>query len=518
MKLTKTELQQKKEHVDSLLDDINREKSNIKDLTLQVHTQRNKLQNVMNMIALKQREQEVKDGDIRRQIQELQTQKNSVLAEREEVDVLRMDLNKKNREVEAAMNAISREKEDSIQMKAEVEKERELLLIEKERMEGQWSDLKKRENKHMDQMKSIESLRIRLQELDARMSQDMNHKIIRLEQNKEDILKLLSILEEKHEALDVQKINMKSCTEMLRREREGLKSLMSEIVIQRQDMEKQLKPETLSEKKDLLKLKAELDQKREDLERMAEKMDQEKLVLNMMRSENQKQCDLLQQDEHNIKEEKDKLKLTKTELQQKKEHVDSLLDDIHREKSNIKDLTLQVHTQRNKLQNVMNMIALKQREQEVKDGDIRRQIQELQTQKNSVLAEREEVDVLRMDLNKKNREVEAAMNAISREKEDSIQMKAEVEKERELLLIKKERMEGQWSDLKKRENKHMDQMKSIESLRIRLQELDARMSQEMNHKIIRLEQNKDDILKLLSILEEKHEGSGCTKIQYEELH
>ena len=131
----------------------------------------------------------------------------------------------------------------------------------------------------MDQMKSIESLRIRLQELDARMSRDMNHKIIRLEQNKDDILKLLSILEEKHEALDVQKINMKSCTEMLRREREGLKSLMSEIVIQRQDIEKQPKPETLSEKKDLLKLKAELDQKREDLERMAEKMDQEKTGL-----------------------------------------------------------------------------------------------------------------------------------------------------------------------------------------------------------------------------------------------
>ncbi|XP_062262580.1 reticulocyte-binding protein homolog 2a-like [Platichthys flesus] len=512
LKPTKTELLQKKVHVDSLLDDVNQEKSNIKDLTLQVHTQRKKLQNVTNMIALKQREQEVKDSDIRRQIHQLKTQKNSVLEEREELDVLRKDLNSKNLEVEAAMKTISQGKEDFIQMKVEVEKERELLLIEKERMERQWSELKKRENKQMDTMKSIESLRIRHQELDARMSQDMHHKIIRLEQNKEDILKLVSILEEKQEALGVHKIIMKSCTEMLVREREGLKSLMSEIVFQRQDMENQLKEETLSGKKYLLKLKAELDEKREDLERLSEKMEQEKVVLNLMRYENQKQCDLLQQGEQDIKEEIDKLKPTKTELLQKKVHVDSLLDDVNQEKSNIKDLTLQVHTQRKKLQNVTNMIALKQREQEVKDSDIRRQIHQLKTQKNSVLEEREELDVLRKDLNSKNLEVEAAMKTISQGKEDFIQMKVEVEKERELLLIEKERMERQWSELKKRENKQMDTMKSIESLRIRHQELDARMSQDMHHKIIRLEQNKEDILKLVSILEEKQEALGVHKI------
>ncbi|XP_047199524.1 spindle pole body component 110-like [Hippoglossus stenolepis] len=253
-------------------------------------------------------------------------------------------------------------------------------------------------------------------------------------------------------------------------------------------------------------------EEREDLEKVNETMNNYKVDLELMRSDIQKQTDLLQQNKHYLKDERQNLEMTKTELQKKIKHADNLFDDINREKSNIKDLTLQVHTQRNKLQNVMNMIALKQREQEVKDSDIRRQIQELQTQKNSVLAEREELDVLRMDLNNKNREVEAAMNTISQEKEDFIQMKAEVEKERELLLIEKEIMEGQWSDLKKTENKHMDKMKSIESLRVRLQELDDRMSQDMNHKIIRLEQNKEDILKLVSILEEKHEALNVHKI------
>ncbi|KAM9847007.1 uncharacterized protein ACBR49_010257 [Aulostomus maculatus] len=60
LETTKTELQLKKEQVQSLLDEINKEKTTIKALSLQVQTRSDDLEKVKNVITSKQQEQELK--------------------------------------------------------------------------------------------------------------------------------------------------------------------------------------------------------------------------------------------------------------------------------------------------------------------------------------------------------------------------------------------------------------------------------------------------------------------------
>ncbi|KAK1883094.1 E3 ubiquitin-protein ligase TRIM8 [Dissostichus eleginoides] len=53
LEVTKTDLQVLKEHEKIQFDEINKDKANIKDLTLHLHTEKDKLENIMSMIVFK---------------------------------------------------------------------------------------------------------------------------------------------------------------------------------------------------------------------------------------------------------------------------------------------------------------------------------------------------------------------------------------------------------------------------------------------------------------------------------
>ncbi|XP_039682343.1 chromosome partition protein Smc-like [Perca fluviatilis] len=236
-------------------------------------------------------------------------------------------------------------------MKISTDMERRMFEKEKDRMEGERSEVKMREDQLLNELKSLEYLREKLQQLDERMSEDVKNKIMRLEQNNEDLLKLLSVLGQKHEALDKLKENMSSYTEILQREREGLKSTMSEIVMQRQEMANQHRQEAELEKTHLIELKAEQKQDREDLDRKSEMMNKEKLDLELMRSDILKQSDILEQVIQDIEEGKDKLEITKTELQKQKEHADSQFDKINQEKQQLYQIKTTTESERERFLN-----------------------------------------------------------------------------------------------------------------------------------------------------------------------
>ncbi|KAI3373487.1 hypothetical protein L3Q82_021954 [Scortum barcoo] len=199
-----------------------------------------------------------------------------------------------------------------------------------------------------------------------------------------------------------------------------------------------------------LKLKREKDECKDETEELSMK------TVTKVESEIEIQTDLLEQVKQDIQEEKEKMEITKTEFQKKKENLQSLFDEINKERTNIKDLSLQVETERDKLQNVMNSVALKQEEQERKEDDIRRQTQELDNSKRSVLAERHELELLRKNLNVKKEELEVATSRFSGEREQMSKMKIANDKEREMLLNEKHRIEGERSELKMREDQLMN--------------------------------------------------------------
>ncbi|XP_051257388.1 centriolin-like isoform X2 [Dicentrarchus labrax] len=401
---TKAELEKKKEHADSLFDEIDTEKANIKHLTLQVQTKRNQLEHVMNMITLKQQEQELKEDELTKRKQELVMNKNTVLTERGELDVLRKDLNKKKEEVEAAMNSITREREQLSKMKADNEKEKEMILIEKDRIEVQCSELKMRQDQLVNEMKSIQTLRRKLQQLNERIIEDMKNKMDNLQQRSEDVQMLYTVLEEKVADLDGEKEKMAYYTELLEREKEVIAGILSDVVTQRQDMENQCKQGFELEKQDLEKLKAVLKQEREDLDRVHEIMTKERL--------------------------------------------------------------------------------------------------ELETSKNSVLTERGELEVLGKDLKKKKEEVDIAMNSISGEREQLSKMKTDNDKEREVLLIERDRIEVERSEVKIKEDQVMKIMKSMETMKVKLQQLNNRISEDMKNKMDSLQQNCEGAQILYATLEQ----------------
>ncbi|XP_040007046.1 golgin subfamily B member 1-like [Xiphias gladius] len=501
--ITKTELQKEKEHAHSLLDEIDREKTNIKDLFLKAQKDRNKLENVINKITLKQIEQEHQDDSIKRLKQELESSEKNVLPERKEVEVLRKNLKKTKEQVCATMKSISRERERLSQTTTDINREREMLLNEKGNLEREKSELKIREHQVSNQMEVMESLTVKLQQLSERMSDNIKSKMEHLQQNNEDVLRVYTALEEKFAELDEQKENMACYTELVEREKEGLISILSEIIIQKEDTENLWKQKFKTEKLHLEKLKVELKEDREDLDRVNEMMNKDQMDLELKRSDILKQTALLEQDIRDLKDEKEKFQITKTELQKNKEHADSLFDEIKREKANIQDLTLQVQTERNKLQNAINIIALKQKEQELKDNDIKRQTRELQTRNKSVLAEREELDVLKKDLNRKKDEHEAVMSSISEEKEKLSQLKTSLDMDRQKLMNDKDKMAAGLSDLKVREDQFMSEILSIQTLRGKLKELNEKTRGQIKNKTYNLDQSNEKVQRLCFALEQK---------------
>ncbi|KAI3373077.1 hypothetical protein L3Q82_006346 [Scortum barcoo] len=391
-------------------------------------------------------------------------------------------------------------------MKIANDKEREMLLNEKHRIEGERSELKMREDQLMNTMKSIQTLRTRLQQLHEKMSKGMKNNMDTLQQKNDEVLKLSTVLEQKLAELDKQKENVACYTEQLEKEKEGLRSVLSDMVIQRENTENQWKQKFEMEKQDLDKLKAELKQDRENLDRLNEMMKKEKVDVEMMRLDLQKQTDLLEQVKQDVQEEKEKMEITKTEFQKKKENLHSLFDEINKERSNIKDLSLQVETERDKLQNVMNSVALKQEEQERKEDDIRRQTQELETSENNALAEREELELLRKDLRGEKEEVEAAMKRISGEREQLSQMKMSFDIDRQALDNEKDEMEGKLSELKMREDELMNKILSIQILRDKLQELNEKTCRHIKKQTDKLDQNNKDVQRLHLALEEMLEN------------
>ncbi|GLD47294.1 A-kinase anchor protein 9-like isoform X1 [Lates japonicus] len=181
------------------------------------------------------------------------------------------------------MISIDGERECLSQMRIYMDRKKAMFLNEKDKLEKERSQLMMmREHPVMSKMKVVESLRVKLQQLKERMSDDIKHKMERLQQNNEDMLTVWSVLEEKCAEFDGQKENMDCYTELLEREKEGLISILSDMVIQKEHVEHLWKQKFTNEKLHLDKLRAELKEEREELDRvneMMKMMNKEKLNL-----------------------------------------------------------------------------------------------------------------------------------------------------------------------------------------------------------------------------------------------
>nr|XP_024659770.1 cingulin-like [Maylandia zebra] len=464
METIKLELLNKMEHVNRLLHETNDEKAKIRNCILQVQMEKERLEDIFSKIFLTHNEEKVKEDGLRRQTKEVEIMKKELQSERAKVESLMRNLKKKQEELERAKGIMSEEKEEMKEMKTDIAKERELLLKERRNMEEERSEMEMRGDQVMDEMKLLEILKVKLQQL----KEDIKAKMERLLQNVDNRSRLQTVLEEKLPTQDELKESIRCFTEMLEREKEGVRSILSDMVTKRECTENEWKKQFELDKRELDKVKEDLRHDREDLERESEVLNKEKMDLKVLMSDIMKQFEILEEKKQNIKEERDSMEIIKLELLNKMEHVNRLLHETNEEKAKIKNCILQVQTEKERLEDILSKIFLTHNEEKVKEDDLRRQTKEVEIMKKELQSERAKVESLMRNLKKKQEELERAKGIMSEEKEEMKEMKTDIAKEQELLLKERRNVEEQQSGMEMRGDQVMDEMKSLEILKVKL--------------------------------------------------
>ncbi|XP_061586258.1 kinesin-like protein KIF20B [Cololabis saira] len=503
LEISKSELQIKRKAANDLFDEINQEKSKLGDLSSHVQSQRQRLEDDMERRNLVQKEIERKNEDLQRQTQELELGRKQIQAEREDLEVLIRSTNEMKEKVEADAGMICKEQEVLNQINMDNDKDREMLSNERQRLEGEWSQLKMREEQILNTEMSTENLRLKLLHLKEQMDMDIKQKMDRLQQNSENVLNLSAVLELKLLGFNEQKESMTGFSETFERQKEVLKRLLSETITKRKDIESQWKLMVDSGKQDVEKLKEQMNNERQDLQTLKDTMNTEKQELENMRSEIQKQKDMLEQTENDIKNQSDELEISKSELQIKMKAANDLFDEINQEKSNLGDFRFHVQSQRQRLEDDMERRNLVQKEIERKNQDLQRQTQEIELGRKQIQAEREDLEVLIRSTNEMKEKVEADAGMICKEQEVLNQIKMDNDKDREMLSNERQRLEGEWSQLKMREEQILNTEVSTENLRLKLLHLKERMDMDIKQKMERLQQNSKDVQNLSAVLELK---------------
>ncbi|XP_036071067.1 trichohyalin isoform X2 [Oryzias melastigma] len=332
--------------------------------------------------------------------------------------------------------------------------------------------------------------------------EDIKQKMAELENKMEKTDKLSIELEENFKSFEELKQNLTHDSEIFQRQKEALKSALSDVTKQRAGVETEQRKMIDMERQEVEKHREELTQERQDLDRAINTMKEEKLDLELMKSESQKLGEVMKQAEKDLKTKKDKMDDANVELQKKTEAVNSLMEEMHRERLGLQQLMVHVDSQRKRLDDVLDSVVTQQSERDSNEKEFQKQAEELEIRLKQVQAEREELNAQNDSCNKMKEEVEAAMMDQLREKEKVNQMRVDVENERERIQAEKNRLEIEQSELNAREEQLLDRMKSFESRETKLQELSKTNVEALKQKMEELENKMEKTDKLSIELEE----------------
>ncbi|XP_035767819.1 trichohyalin-like, partial [Neolamprologus brichardi] len=397
-------------------------------------------------------------GIIQNENKHMQDQKNFYMTTRKETLNIKRELNRQKEIIRCALKNIQQEPKHGEQVETKIKTEQE---------------------KHENGRKTIYEIE-KKDALDEREKIKDGIKRVILQDTKQDLIKKeIKKCNQEKEKVNQMKTRRENRKELLLKERRNIKDEQKEMemrgdqvmVTKRECTENEWKQQFELDKRDLDKLKEDLRHDREDLERESEVLNKEKMDLTVLMSGIKKQSEILEEKKQNIKEERDSMEIIKLELLNKMEHVNRLLHETKEEKAKIKICILQVQTEKERLEDILSKILLTHNEQKVKEDDLRRQTKEVEIMKKELQSERAKLESLMRNLKKKQEELERAKEIMSEEKEEVKEMKTDIAKERELLLKERRNMEEERSEMEMRGDQVMDEMKSLEILKVKLQQL-----------------------------------------------
>ncbi|KAM3601680.1 uncharacterized protein V6R79_016689 [Siganus canaliculatus] len=507
--MVRYELQNKMEQLDSLFGEINAQNTHVKDLNIQARKTRGDIENATQTIRLKEKEQDTKDHELKTKDQELKTLKEeldikrkSVERERVELETLRSKLDKQKEELEEALTSLSGERQELSEVKTENLKAREILSTSMDRIEEQNADLKLREGQVEQKIQLIETVRSRLQKVTDVLCSNLEKKTISLQENSQGVLALGTVAQQIMSEIGKQKESLTTHRELLEREKELLKNILSDMDTQRQDRNNEQMVKLEMRAKHLENQIAEFKQWRQDLDKMNVMMTTDRQNMEMMMSENVKHNDTLQVLKKVVMDGKDGLAMVRYELQNKMEQLDSLFGEINAQNTHVKDLNIQARKTRGDIENATQTIRLKEKEQDTKDHELKTLKEELDIKRKSVERERVELETLRSKLDKQKEELEEALTSLSGERQELSEVKTENLKAREILSTSMDRIEEQNADLKLREGQVEQKIQLIETVRSRLQKVTDVLCSNLEKKTISLQENSQGVLALGTVAQQ----------------
>ncbi|KAM3602139.1 uncharacterized protein V6R79_024899 [Siganus canaliculatus] len=510
------ELQNKMEQLDSLFGEINAQNTHVKDLNIQARKTRGDIENATQTIRLKEKEQDTKDHELKTLKEELDIKRKSVERERVELETLRSKLDKQKEELEEALTSLSGERQELSEVKTENLKAREILSTSMDRIEEQNADLKLREGQVEQKIQLIETVRSRLQKVTDVLCSNLEKKTISLQENSQGVLALGTVAQQIMSEIGKQKESLTTHRELLEREKELLKNILSDMDTQRQDRNNEQMVKLEMRAKHLENQIAEFKQWRQDLDKMNVMMTTDRQNMEMMMSENVKHNDTLQVLKKVVMDGKDGLAMVRYELQNKMEQLDSLFGEINAQNTHVKDLNIQARKTRGDIENATQTIRLKEKEQDTKDHELKTLKEELDTKdhelktlkeeldikRKSVERERVELETLRSKLDKQKEELEEALTSLSGERQELSEVKTENLKAREILSTSMDRIEEQNADLKLREGQVEQKIQLIETVRSRLQKVTDVLCSNLEKKTISLQENSQGVLALGTVAQQ----------------
>uniref|UniRef100_A0A1A8CHF1 Uncharacterized protein n=1 Tax=Nothobranchius kadleci TaxID=1051664 RepID=A0A1A8CHF1_NOTKA len=233
LEITKAELNKEREDVNTALDQLHREKTKLLNMSLNVKQQSQRLQDSLKSINVKHQERQRKDQDIQTLEKELQNRQKQLQEDTEGLESLRKTITLVKDKVQLAMTNIGKDKEQVNILKVEVEKEKYLISNERSTLKEEWSKLETTKDELLKKTHSAENLRAALQVLRDKTSENIQDKLNALQKCQQAVQRMDTLLEQKTISFDKQKEKMDDYKEFFERQRDILKSILSETIKKR---------------------------------------------------------------------------------------------------------------------------------------------------------------------------------------------------------------------------------------------------------------------------------------------
>ncbi|XP_013881160.1 cingulin [Austrofundulus limnaeus] len=391
-----------------------------------------------------------------------------------------------------ALHCIYTDDQEKLQLKGDVEKSTDKNIKHMNSdVTDNLTEIKNVQEK-LNELTPTKNIQAALQLIQEKVAQDLHNKMKKLQQQKEDAGQLDNEIKQKLLAFEIQNEQITSYKQLFEKEKTALRTIFSDIIKKKQEMESQLKKMAEIQLKNTKRLKEGLKQDKDNLDKERDMIKTKNMELEEIRSDIQKQTAMLQLEKQQIQEDRDKLETTKTELDKKKQCLTNFLEEMDKEKTKLKNVVQHLKQQSKRFRQLERMICSTQTTRDTKDQQLKAQVQKLRLTGIKLQEVKEKLKALMTISSTETDKIRTLMTSLNKDKDIIKNMKMEIQSQTDLISSQKESLKDQWTKLKTAQNEMLKEMKPTKNIQAALQLIQEKVAQDLHNKMKKLQQQKED--------------------------